>query len=244
MMHSIGYKLVAKKLVKKYPEADLVNLIFHMYLNQELSVAAIGHILKDRYPNTLSWDFDSVKKILTNKIYKGTFENKRLNLENHSPSIVTGEVFQATQQALKSRNRRNRLNHIFGRKCYESSTGENLSLDSSKKKDVQYLYYYSKDTNCRINESIIIEQIEPIFNKYINELVACKLDSLRSTIDRYNTEVDVLDNLLMNDAISASYYSESIEKIHKKGLSKYELIQNVARSSEHWKLFTDAEKNI
>lgn len=142
-----GYDAVDKRLVVNENQATIVKQIYYMYYYEELSINAIFHYHKSNYDHfDYNWTYDRVSSILKNEIYTGTFKNKRITIENHSPAIITRELFDDTQNMLMLRNRRDKMKYVFRNVCYDCYTGDKLISDCAKKSSKTYLYQLNTKT--------------------------------------------------------------------------------------------------
>lgn len=123
-------------------EAPIVKQIFHLYLFNEDNVNKILHYHGSNHPNLgFVWTYDRIRNILTNEIYTGTYRNKRISIDNHSPQIIKREQFDRVQEMMKSKNKKDNHLYLFKSLCYDSTTGRILNHRSVVKPLKIFLYY-------------------------------------------------------------------------------------------------------
>ncbi|MFZ5647427.1 MAG: recombinase family protein [Bacillota bacterium] len=93
-------------------EARIVNMIFNMYLDQNMGLRAIADHLNGMGIKTLrglSWSHQTTKDILENEVYTGTFTWGDIRVENNHPAIISRETWE------KAQLRRRRKRELGGR---------------------------------------------------------------------------------------------------------------------------------
>lgn len=95
-----GYKISPTGFDIDKKEAKIVKLIFSMYLEQNLGLRSIADHLnsmgvKSRRGNT--WSHVSVREILENEVYTGTFIWSDIRVENNHPAIIDRTTWDKVQ---------------------------------------------------------------------------------------------------------------------------------------------------
>lgn len=237
-----GYTLVNKKLVINEKEAAIIKQVYHMYLFDQDSINKIFHFHAN-YHNDFDfmWTYDRIKIILTNEIYTGTYRNKRIVIENHSPQIISHDLFNMVQKALKFRNRRNQHNYRYKLLCCDIKTGEILKHRSVVKKNGVYLYYQNQKQQ-RINQTIIDKQIPKFFDKYIDEIMRTELKSKISTLKRKDHRIKELDYYFETGLISMDYYINTTSSINEVIENKERELQSIANGFKKWNMMSSGQK--
>lgn len=237
-----GYKLVNKKLVIKENEAAIIKQIYHMYLFNQDSINKIFHYHASNHNEfNFMWTYDRIKIILTNEIYTGTYRNKRIVIENHSPQIISHDLYEMVQKALDFRNRRNQHNYRYKLLCYDIKTGEILKHRSVVKANGVYLYYQNKKQK-RINQTIIDKQIPKFFNQYIDEIMQQELKSKVSTLSRKDHRIKELDYYFETGLIDLNYYVQTKGAIHDVIENKERELQQIATEFIKWNMMDSGQK--
>ena len=90
------------------PEAVVVRQIFEMYVNQDMGLRKVVQFLNDSNIRTRrgkSWNIVTVRDILKNSSYIGTYQRFGLRLtRNHDPIIKT-DLFRAAQDKVRERRK-------------------------------------------------------------------------------------------------------------------------------------------
>lgn len=240
-----GYTLVNKKLVIKPLEAAIVEQVFDMYYYEEMTLYSIYHFMANHYDIfDFKWTYERIKIMLNNPIYKGTFKNPRLTIPDHSPAIVSKELFDNVQEQIKSRARNGvkGIHHIFGRKVHNIQSGEGLIYDSTKKPNKRYMYYYDPAVNIRINEKVLDDQIAPLinnhFNKITKEIIRKKIVSLK----KLDSNISVLDHLYVNGVIDKAYYRKVTKEITDSIRPKEKVVYDLSKNTLKWEDMEVLEK--
>ncbi|MDE8227210.1 recombinase family protein [Erysipelothrix rhusiopathiae] len=237
-----GYTLVNKKLVINEKEAAIIKQVYHMYLFDQDSINKIFHFHANHHNDfDFMWTYDRIKIILTNEIYTGTYRNKRIVIENHSPQIISHDLFNMVQKALKFRNRRNQHNYRYKLLCCDIKTGEILKHRSVVKKNGVYLYYQNQKQQ-RINQTIIDKQIPKFFDKYIDEIMRTELKSKISTLKRKDHRIKELDYYFETGLISMDYYINTKSSINEVIENKERELQIIANGFKKWNMMSSGQK--
>lgn len=240
-----GYDAVDKRLVVNEKQAIIVKQIYYMYFYEELSINAIYHHLKSNYAHfEYPWTYDRVSNILKNEIYTGTFKNKRLVIENHSPAIISHDLFNDTQNMLLQRNRRDKMRYVFRNVCYDSATGDKLISDCSKKSSKTYLYQLNTQTKQRINEVQIDEQIRTHFDHYFQDVILLQFRSQIETLKRRDSHIRALEYLVTASVISKEYYITAVNNLIDGNTLRESQLVDVLNQVRTWSVLSPSEKTM
>jgi len=145
----LGYRIGLAGFEVDKEEAKIIRLIFVMYLEQNLGLRGIADHLNTMGLKSLRgnvWSHVSVREIIENEVYTGTFIWGDVRVENNHPSIVDRKIWE------KAQARRKRKNELGGRAqnsfyllsgllrcgtCNDSTMVGRLA----RKGDKQYRYY-------------------------------------------------------------------------------------------------------
>ena len=106
-----GYKIVKGKLVINRKEADLVRMIFDLYLKKNMGVVSISrelNRLEIKPRKGKMWKGNTIHNIITNPIYAGYVRWGGEMAEGSHKSIIEKEIFDCAQETLKQRNHQSR----------------------------------------------------------------------------------------------------------------------------------------
>ena len=109
-----GYRIGPSGRLEVYPsEAQIVRMIFRMYTRYGLGLRLIVRDLNERGHTTRgggSWSVASVRGILRNQAYIGTYTRLGMRRPNAHNAIVSPEDFRAAQETSRSRRPFGRVN--------------------------------------------------------------------------------------------------------------------------------------
>ncbi len=106
-----GYKIVKSKLVINRKEADLVRMIFDLYLKKNMGVVSISrelNRLEIKPRKGKMWKGNTIHNIITNPIYAGYVRWGGEMAEGTHTPIIEKDVFDIAQETLKQRNHQTR----------------------------------------------------------------------------------------------------------------------------------------
>ncbi|MSQ22317.1 MAG: recombinase family protein [Dehalococcoidia bacterium] len=163
-----GYRIgKGKKLEEVPPEADVVRLIFRLYLEQDMGLRNIARHLNQEGFRTRrdgNWSLVTIRDILRNRTYTGTYQRFGLRVPRNHPPLVSPEAFRRVQDLMQTRtpNRHKGLVQPFllSGLAHCAQCGNRMAgvtrRQSWKRKDgqrIQGVYrYYQCQT--RINQSV------------------------------------------------------------------------------------------
>ncbi|MBI4294987.1 MAG: recombinase family protein [Chloroflexi bacterium] len=110
---SFGYRIGANGRFEVVPaEAQIVKLIYRLYLEDKLGIRLIARHLNERDIATRRggrWSMVSIRDILRNRTYLGTYNRFGIRIPGSHPALVSASDFRAVQERLKSRLSTERL---------------------------------------------------------------------------------------------------------------------------------------
>ncbi len=190
-----GYSIDSGNFKILEEEADLVLEIFETYANRNKGLRLIAEELNERGLRTAlgnKWSHVSVRDVLDNEIYKGTFIWKDIRMEDAVPPIVSKELFdtvyrrreQKKQLGGRSQNATFLLSGLLRcGKCGSSIVG---ACRTHKYKAKRYKYYNyrcntmissgksacnSKEYRARTIEEIVLKDLASLLETIPNEIV-------------------------------------------------------------------------
>ena len=231
----MGYtKNSDKKLEVDLVEAEIVKEVFELYASGK-NATEVGTIMKNnnRYlKNNGIWNATKVSRIISNPIYIGTLswgryhrkDGKETIIENHSPAIISKELWDKCQKQYDKYKHGNygKNIHIFHRiiKCPECNNLMNSYYTvKHQNKHLKYNYYVRcKNKSCKkYGVSYSANKIEKELVGLLNDLSSLaiinkycinypkidnkkELDSIKGTITKLkNSENKLLELLLSNE---------------------------------------------
>ena len=229
-----GYVKIGKKLAVDEDQSAVVKQMYHMYQFNNDSISKIQHYHSNKHQEYgFIWTHDRVKNILTNELYTGTYSNKRIRVENHSPQIISKELFAMVQKSMKFRNRTDSHDYLYKSLCIDNDTKEVLKHRSVVKARKIYLYY-ENNAKYRINQNFITEQITPFMNEWIDKLIASNIRSNISTLNRKDRRLRELDFYYDHGIIGSSYYIKTKNSVLKEITDIEDTISKALQNKTSW----------
>lgn len=107
-----GYSVGRDGRLEEVPrEAQVVRQIFHLYLDENMGLRALARHLNESGSLTRSgrsWSVVSLRDILRNRAYIGTYYRFGLSLPGNHPPLVSPELFRRARDLMRSRSPRRR----------------------------------------------------------------------------------------------------------------------------------------
>ena len=152
------------KLIINEKEAEVIRRIFNSIAYKHYTAKSLASELNKEKVLSRRWNDEKINSILENKIYYGTFERFGVEYPNHTPSIITKDLYDDAN-AFRMRINKNTVRNqylykgiVFCKKC-----GKRMILSSSRKNDLTYLYYRCTTCKIQVSEESISEQF---FSKF------------------------------------------------------------------------------
>ena len=171
-----------KKFVINEAEVPAVRMIFNAYANGQTCAEICKQLNEMGVKTTLKKDFNknSLRKMLKNVIYIGTYKNKYVTIEDGCPAIIDKALFEEVQRRLKhnqsagahhkTKNDYILTGKLFCGKCGAQMVGEK----GTNAKGLEYHYYgcvNRKRAHACDLKAVPQEWIENIVLEYIKEIL-------------------------------------------------------------------------
>lgn len=159
---SYGYRLEDKVLTIHEPEAKTVRQMYDLYLNQGMGFFAIARQLNEEgipSRHNKEWSIRSVKLLLTNPVYKGTFVWNRVDsskkkrtikddkdwivIDDCLPAIIDKNIWERVQTKMNKPGfaRAQTSPHLLGGILKCGNCGSGVSIGWSGSRDRRYRVY-------------------------------------------------------------------------------------------------------
>lgn len=206
-------------------EARIVNIIFNMYLDQNMGLRAIAEHLNGMGIKTLRglvWSHQTTQDILDNEVYTGTFTWGDIRVENNHPAIIPRELWEKAQ--LRRRRKRemggraqNSFYLLSGLLRCGLCNGATMVGRYAKKGKYGYRYYTCNNYASRGTgtcpgkyvkaddlEAFVMEEIKDMVNNEHSEIrqdvIPANVDVLKEELTLKERELDRLKTMLVRAA--------------------------------------------
>lgn len=220
-----GYDKVDNKLVINEYESRMVREIFRL-ASEGLSVWYIMKYLNEGFDQKRKWREQAIYKILRNPIYYGCFAYYGVEIENHSPAIVSKDIFIIANKVGRKGVAKTNV-YLFDRKCIHQRCQSAMINTSGKSKNGR-IYNYSTCRTCNISvsEVSILAKTEVAIKHYLAE--KNKNEEI-STIPRLEKQIDDTIQLYVDGLISETAYVRTLMMLEarlKKEIKLRQLVDN------------------
>jgi site-specific DNA recombinase len=103
-----GYRIGSNGIFETVPsEVEVVRLIFNLYLDQDMGVRSIARYLNEQGYRTRrgeAWSMVTIRDVLRNHAYIGTYQRFGLRIPSSHPAIVSPDEFKRVQDRMRSRS--------------------------------------------------------------------------------------------------------------------------------------------
>lgn len=156
-----GYDKINKKLILN-EDSYLVKLCFEL-LDKGMTYFEVGSILSEKKQGK-SFTEPVIRKIRSNKIYYGAFELYDVILDNHSPAIISKDLFDRVNANPQYVVNKSHI-YIFLGLVYDNETKRKMRSGSGTSSTGKVNYYYiTKQTKKYLNENVLIEALNLIYS--------------------------------------------------------------------------------
>ena len=207
-----GYDKVDKKLVINKEEAKVVKDIFQK-ASEGMSVWFIMQYLNERKDAQRKWREAAIYKILRNPIYYGCFSYYDIEIENHSPAIISKELFhRASKKRANSARKRNI--YLFDRKGLHTQC-DSIFINTSGSSGTGRIYNYLTCKTCGLHvpEREVLEAVEVAIKQYLKD--KSKRED-RDSVFTLQDKIEDVIKLFVNGLISQASYIKTLTMLEQK----------------------------
>lgn len=213
-----------------------------MYLIDHLNLFSIATYLNSVSALDIVWTYNCISNILSNSIYVGEFSNHRLSIPEHSPAIIEENQFKLAQERLKLKNVVSDHQYVFKGLVRSIRDGTMAEHSSTVKPSKTYLYYLEEGSNLRINEEVVIDQVEVPVNRFIQNKIKKRLKTSISYLNNIDNLIKQIILLHEDGLIEEDFRNQQIEGLTLKVNSIESTLSNVSRGLKKWSVMTEYEK--
>lgn len=250
----LGYKITPDKHFELDPiNAKVVKEIFEMYADGKQSSEIINYCNSKGYKTSKGQDFNksSIKRIVTNEKYIGTYRHGDIVIENGIPAIVDKELFEKVQKVVKKNytargKASSSVDFILSGKLFCGHCQANMIGISGTSKTGRKHHYYKctsrKGSHSCDKENERKEWLEDIVVKTTVQQVLTD-----ENIDKISTKAMELIEADIADTSEVQYYENELKDTRKRIKNLIDLMeQGVVTSSTKDRLLEleNYEKNV
>ena len=168
----VGYKRNPEdthKLIVVEEEAAVVRRIFESVAYGQRAAKTVAAELNKEKTLSKRWDEKKVQGIIGNKIYYGTFERFGVEYPNHTPPIVSKELYDQANQAFKSNTGHVRHKYLYKGLVICKKCGRKMTCFVGEgRQGTKYLYYRCETCKVLLPEKRITDEYLPTINELMN----------------------------------------------------------------------------
>lgn len=232
--YPLGYKAdpKTKKFIVNEDEVPAVRMIFESYANGKTCTEICNRLNEMGVKTTLKREFNknSLRKMLKNEIYIGTYKNKYATVEGGCPAIIDKELFEEVQRQLKKNHsagahHRTRVDYILTGKLFCGKCGAQMVGDKGvNAKGFEYHYYScvnrKRARSCDL-KSVPQDWIEDVVLEYIKDILDDD-DAMEAILDavwefyqedtKADDEMQAIQHEIEDTEKALNNYSRAIEQ--------------------------------
>lgn len=212
----IGYDKINMKL-QINDDAKYIREMFEL-LEKKYSLQLVATLLNGQQEK-INFTESLVRKLKRNKIYYGCFELYGFSFENHSPAIISKDLFDKVNSSQRFSISKNHC-YLFSGLIYLAETGEKLILASGTSKSGNLYYYYKvKKTKLHnqkyIGEKTLVEAFNLVYAKASNEM-GNKQFYVKFQYNTLQRKIEEVINLFSVNEISTDLLVATLQELDKK----------------------------
>ena len=211
---ALGYKIDENKMyVIDEEQAKIVRKIFNMYIEGNTMAEIIRYLNENKIKTSYKNEFNknSIRTILLNKKYIGTYIYGDIEIENGMPRIIDDETFNKVAEIMNKNKKaparaKAKMEYLlttklFCGKCKEMMTGT-CGTSQTKRKRYYYTCNGKKENKCN-RKNVKKEYIEDIVVKMARDILTDKtIDKIANNVykqvekEKNNSEIKKLQKRL------------------------------------------------
>ena len=210
----LGYQIGTGGFVIDKDEAVLIRLIYSMYLEQNIGLRGIADHLNSMGVKSLRgnvWSHVSVREVIENEVYAGTFSWGDIRIENNHPAIIDRPTWEEVQRRRRRKKElggraQNQLYILSG--LVRCECGATMVGRTARKGKYTYKYYVCNDyaskgmTTCPggyhragVIENMVMEHIREFSRR---KKVSTKKDMVPADISILKEQLELKQKELTN----------------------------------------------
>ena len=170
------------------PHAEIVREIFRDIADGAYTPFSKREELRAFNKGEKKWSVNSVYRILNNSIYYGTFQAMGEVFPDHSPAIVSKELYDAAQERIQRGSKGiTKHKYLFKNYCFCSACGKALNVTTSQTTAREIRYYKCSCTGKYISEEKLIDLLDKDFSqRHGSHIYKEEMDKLQKELKASN----------------------------------------------------------
>lgn len=182
----------------------------------------------------INWKLDTWYGRLSDPIYKGVYVNRvgneKYSIPNHSPHLVTDEMWDTVNNIIHSRAQDKKYVYPYKKVLFCKTCGSLMIAVPTVKRKRVYFYYYCNRCRKRVNEAKITQMFLQQFNSMIAEQKKeYNIVPLLKEIDRLDDMIEQNDRFYLEGICTKEYWQESKKKYVSKRTSLANRVKSMKR---------------
>ncbi len=159
-----------RKLIVEPAEASIVKQMFLKAAYEDCSPVDLKNWLNSEKILNRYWSDETVRKILSNKIYYGTFSRFGVDYPNHTIPIIDEDLFNLVRQRLNA-CKKSKMHYVYKGLVVCSKCGQRMVTHCGRgSSGTVYLYYQCLPCGGKqISEKKITKELLPVFDQILKE---------------------------------------------------------------------------
>lgn len=234
----LGYK----RIHNDYKAAPKVKYIFEKMYTEKIGIHKMLDWLNSNHYLKNKWSEDVLLTLVKNKIYIGVYQNTLRNptvvIKNHTPKLLSAELFYGLQDDLKKRYKAvNKYKYDFKGYvyCKECCKGMKAQPAKNGKSKNVYLYYFCPSCKKRINHNKLYEEIQDDLNIMLLQLLdTSSVNESMKKLERIQYLIEKNDDNLVNSLIDESFHEQKEIELLAKRINIIKLIDTQSKRKTKW----------
>lgn len=230
------------KLVINEERSKIVLKIFEMIASKAYTVNQVYYYLNQNKILNRTWTQSQLHRILHDSIYYGELQYHGKVYENSQPAIITKELFDKTQDAMRVRRHFEKYKYIFKGYVRCMQCGETCTQFSTVHKDRSKsptLYYLCKHCRMMINENILMNLVDVELSQFVQGQYFKEKEAELSKQYKYHvSKINSLTTAFRESIIKADYLEDAVKEENDEAEKLIRQLQLIKLDRSHMRFRT------
>ena len=237
-----------RKLLVDPETSKQVVEIFEKIADGSETAFSLARKLREQQILDKKWTDTAVVQLIQNKVYYGSFQSRKGELTDHSPVIVTKELWDRANEKIGNKGYCQHQYLFKDKMRCASCNCKAAQTVTTKPNGTVYLYYVCPKCRRSISEKEILrlvgDELTPI---YIEETIGKELRSLNYRLQSNKNEKELLLIELMYQRLNYDYVQEKVRLLEeriKDDRYKIEQLEDSVKMISFYSLDPEQKKNL